>query len=116
MAWEICGTDDFEEWFAALNQEASIRVIAAVDHLTSQGPAAKRPIVGEISGSRHKNMKELIVGDIRILFAFDPEQRLVGGNKAKEGWKLWYATAIPRAEELFDEWLTRGPEYRNEVT
>lgn len=52
-------------------------------------------------------MKELRVGTIRILFAFDPERTavlLIGGNK-RDQWKRWYRKAIPAADDLFDQHL-----------
>ncbi len=52
-------------------------------------------------------MKELRVGTIRILFAFDPRRAailLIGGNK-RGRWQEFYATAIPLADDLFDEHL-----------
>ena len=65
-----------------------------------------------LTGSRHKNLKELHPGssgrsEIRILFAFDPRRQailLVAGDKAG-AWKKWYATNIPLAEERLDAHL-----------
>lgn len=67
-----------------------------------------------ISGSRHKNMKELRPGssgnsELRVLFAFDPERRaimLVAGDKAGN-WTRWYNKNIPVADDLFDDHLDR---------
>lgn len=64
--------------------------------------------MGAIEGSRHRNMKELIIGSLRVIFAFDPDQQailLLGADKAQEGWKKWYAGAVAQADDLFDEWL-----------
>jgi len=68
------------------------------------------PLVGEITRSKIKNMKELRPGstgrsEIRILFVFDPWQQivlLVAGDKAGN-WRGWYRKAIPRAEQLYAE-------------
>jgi hypothetical protein len=52
-------------------------------------------------------MKELRVGTIRILFAFDPRRVavfLTGGDKQGK-WNKWYRTAIPGADCLFAEHL-----------
>ena len=78
--------------------------------LTENGPNLKRPVVGEIKSSRHKNMKELIVsaaGSLRVLFALDPRRHailLLGGDKTS-GWDAWYATAVPHADDLSDQHL-----------
>ena len=56
--------------------------------LGDNGPCLKRPVVGEISSSRHQHMKELRVtaaGALRVLFAFDPRRNailLIGGDKS----------------------------------
>jgi hypothetical protein len=76
--------------------------------LKQHGPSLKRPLVGEITTSKIKNMKELRPGsagrsEIRILFVFDPWQQIVlllAGDKAGD-WHGWYRTAIPRAEQLY---------------
>ncbi len=74
MGWEVEYTDEFGEWFSALDEHAQDAIIAAVEVLEEHGPGLGRPLVDSISGSRHPNMKELRppVGNIRILFAFDP--------------------------------------------
>jgi hypothetical protein len=45
--------------------------------------------------------------EIRLLFAFDPHRDaifLVAGDKSGQ-WKKWYQTAIPVADERFEEHL-----------
>jgi hypothetical protein len=52
-------------------------------------------------------MKELRVGTIRILFAFDPRRiaiLLIGGDKRNK-WNQWYDEFIPIADDLYDEHL-----------
>jgi hypothetical protein len=78
--------------------------------LEQRGPALRRPHAGTIDGSRHANMKELIVQHAgrpyRILFAFDPRRcaiLLIGGDKT--GNDRWYQEYVPIADELFDEHL-----------
>lgn len=68
--------------------------------------------VDQISGSRHQNMKELRSGSIRILFVFDPSRQailLVAGDK-KNAWKAWYRTAIPLADDRYDDWKEQQDE------
>jgi hypothetical protein len=45
--------------------------------------------------------------EIRILFVFDPWRSavlLVAGDKSGR-WDTWYRTAIPRAEQLYEDYL-----------
>jgi hypothetical protein len=46
-------------------------------------------------------------GALRVLFAFDPLRSailLLGGNKSGQ-WDQWYRTAVPLADDLYDEHL-----------
>lgn len=84
--------------------------MAAVERLQQHGPSLGRPTVGEVTGSRIHNLKELrpTGTSIRILFVFDPRRSailLVGADKAEHGWKSWYPTAIRTAEDLYDDYL-----------
>lgn len=107
MAWEIEYTDEFGDWFEDLDENDQSAVGAVVDLLSEEGPLLKRPAVGEITGRRIKHMKELRIGTIRVLFAFDPRSiaiLLIGGNKTGE-WKKWYDQALPQAEDLYDTYI-----------
>ena len=69
--------------------------------LERSGPAEGRPLVDSITASRIANMKELRPpssgrSEVRIL--------LVAGDKSGQ-WAKWYRTAIPRAEQLYDDYL-----------
>ena len=65
-----------------------------------------------VTASRIANMKELRPpssgrSEIRILPVFDPWRSailLVAGDKSGQ-WSKWYKTAIPRAEQLYDDYL-----------
>ena len=112
MTWRVEVTAEFADWARSLrklDRESSRQVGAAVELLKQHGPNLKRPLVGEITTSKIKNMKELRPGstgrEIRILFVFDPWQQivlLVAGDKAGD-WRGWYRRAIPRAEHLYAE-------------
>jgi hypothetical protein len=75
-------------------------------------PAEGRPLVDSITASRVANMKELRPPsaertEIRILFVFDPWRSavlLVAGDKSGQ-WDKWYRMAIPRAEQLYEDYL-----------
>jgi hypothetical protein len=80
--------------------------------LERNGPAEGRPLVDSITASRIANMKELRPpssgrSEVRILLVFDPWRAaalLVAGDKSGQREK-WYRTAIPRAEQLYDDYL-----------
>ena len=100
------------EWLTALDQDSRAQVVAAVELLEEHGPHLGRPLVDTVSGSRHKNMKELRPGssgrsELRILFAFDPLRHgilLVAGDKSGS-WTRWYQKNIPLADDLLDDHL-----------
>ena len=83
MAWRVEVTAEFA-WarrLRKLDRDSSRQVGAAVELLKQHGPGLKRPLVGEITTSKIKNMKELRPGstgrnEIRILFVFDPWQQM----------------------------------------
>lgn len=93
-------------------------IIEAVDYVVQEGPAARRPVWGEINlvpdypaesevfGHRLHEVRPLGT-DVRILAIFAPDRTLVllyAGDKAGE-WKRWYRTAIPEAARLYREYL-----------
>lgn len=100
------------QWLLMLDESSRAQVVAALEILQEHGHALGRPLVDNISGSRHRNMKELRPGssgksEIRILFAFDPIRQailLVAGDKSGQ-WQRWYRKNIPIADELYDRHL-----------
>ncbi|MEG1823705.1 MAG: type II toxin-antitoxin system RelE/ParE family toxin [Cloacibacillus sp.] len=108
--WDIEVTDEFELWWDAQNDAVHEDVAAVVDLLEEHGPSLGRPYSGEIRGSRHKQMRELIVqsggNPYRILYAFDPRRTavlLLAGCKG--GANRWYEEHVPKADKLFDKLL-----------
>ena len=110
--WEIRVTNEIQKWIYALNERSLAQVVDAIDRLAEVGPVLVRPLVDTLEGSQIHNLKELRPGsagrsEIRILFVFDPWRSailLVGGDKSAD-WSGWYRRAIPRAEELYAEYL-----------
>ncbi len=113
--WEILLTAEVEAFLDGLYESdpASHQLVnQAILVLERNGPAEGRPLVDSITGSRLANMKELRPpstgrSEIRILLVFDPWRAailLVAGDKSGQ-WAKWYRTAIPRAEQLYDEYL-----------
>jgi hypothetical protein len=107
--WTVLFSVEAEEWLASLTDQEWSSIMASIEMLEEQGPSLGRPAVETITGSRHRNMKELrsFGGHLRALFAFDPRRRavvLLGGDKAGD-WARWYERSIPRADALYDEYL-----------
>ena len=110
--WEIRVTSELLAWINTLDERTKAQVVDAIDRLAEAGPALGRPLVDSIGHSQIGNLKELRPGsagrsEVRILFAFDPWRSailLTGGDKSGD-WQGWYRRAIPRAEELYEEYL-----------
>ncbi|MER5551578.1 type II toxin-antitoxin system RelE/ParE family toxin [Streptomyces sp. NPDC002793] len=110
--WEIRVTDECLTWIHGLEAGSEAQVVDAIDRLADGGPGMGRPLVDRLEGSVVHNLKELRPGsagrsEIRIIFAFDPWRSailLLGGDKSGN-WSGWYKQAIPRAEELYAEYL-----------
>jgi hypothetical protein len=112
--WPVATTDDFDEWFAELGEDAQAEIIAKVELLKVLGPALGRPHADTLKGSKHANMKELRADTaqrvLRIAFAFDPDRSailLVAGDKSGVSQKRFYKRLIAKADELFDEHVAR---------
>ena len=110
--WRVATTDDFDEWFAALGQNAQAEIIAKVEILKLLGPKLGRPHADTLNGSKHANMKELRADTaeevMRIAFAFDPLRvgiLLVAGDKQGVSPKRFYKRLIEKADKLFDSHL-----------
>lgn len=115
--WEILLTAEVESFLDDLYESdpASHQLVnQAILVLERNGPAEGRPLVDSITASRIANMKELRPpssgrSEIRILLVFDPWRAailLVAGDKSGQ-WNKWYRAAIPQAEQLYDDYLTR---------
>jgi hypothetical protein len=116
VEWEILLTAEVEAFLDELYESdpASHQLVnQAILILERNGPAEGRPLVDTITASRIANMKELRPpsagrSEIRILLVFDPWRSvvlLVAGDKSGQ-WDKWYRAAIPRAEQLYDDYLT----------
>jgi len=108
--WEIEVTDEFERWWDTLTIDQQEALNDRVVLLGDRGPDLGRPVVERIRQSRHHNMKELrasMGGALRVLFMFDPRRQMIlllGGDKSGE-WNSWYESAIPEADDLYDDYL-----------
>src|SRR5271169_6049322 len=81
--------------------------------LENNGPAEARPLLDTVTASQIANMKELRPpsggrSQVRILLVFDPWRSavlLVAEDKSGQ-WAKWYRTAIPQAEQLYEDYVT----------
>jgi hypothetical protein len=115
VEWEILLTGEVEAFLDELyvSDPVSHRLVnQAILVLERSGPAEGRPLVDTITASRLANLKELRPpssgrSEVRILLAFDPWRSavlLVAGDKSGQ-WERWYQIAIPRAEQLYEDYL-----------
>ena len=111
--WNVATTDDFDDWFTALDEDGQVEVLAKVNLLKLLGPQLGRPHADTLKGSMHANMKELRADTkdmvMRIAFAFDPNRAailLVAGNKTGVRQKRFYRQLITRADELYNTHLS----------
>src|SRR5260221_12287699 len=115
MEWDIlltAGVRSFLDELSGSDPVGHQLVNQAILVLERTGPAEGRPLVDTITASRIANMKELRPpsagpSEVRILFVFDPWRSailLVAGDKSGQ-WDRWYRTAVPRAEQLYEDYL-----------
>jgi hypothetical protein len=100
--------------FDALPDDVQNELRAHALLLERFGPQLGRPRVDTLKGSHHANMKELRFdaydGVWRVAFAFDPKRNAVlpiAGDKSGGGEKKFYRRLITKADERFDEHLSR---------
>lgn len=110
MAWDVEYTNQLENWWYTLDEQAQDSIDMVVGLLEEKGPSLPYPYSSAISTSRHPHMRELRVQHkglpYRILYAFDPRRTailLIGGNKT--GNDRWYVDYVPIADRLYDEHL-----------
>lgn len=110
MTFEVEYTDEFAQWWEALDSGTQTAIDAIVKLLEEKGTNLPFPYSSGIEGSRYRHLRELRVQHkrepYRILYAFDPRRvavLLLGGSKA--GNNRWYEENVPKAEQLYDELL-----------
>lgn len=110
MATEVEYTDEFGDWWNALEADVQDAIDVHVRLLEDRGTSLGFPYSSGVHGSKHGYMRELRVqrrgAPLRILYAFDPRRvaiLLVGGDKT--GDERWYDRVIRQADTLYDEHL-----------
>jgi len=106
---DVIGTDEFGEWFGALEEAHKKSVARVVDVLEQEGLALGFPYSSAIEGSRFP-MRELRIMStgryLRVFYAFDPTRNAVlilGGDKT--GNSRFYKQFIPQAEAVWEQYL-----------
>jgi len=104
---------DFRTEFAGLDEEVKEELAATILAVRSiGGPAAGRPYVDTLKGSKHRNMKELRFHTAtevwRFAFAYDPTRNAVvlcGGDKQGGSEKEFYDMLVEKADKRYDRWI-----------
>ncbi|MCR1838454.1 type II toxin-antitoxin system RelE/ParE family toxin [Pasteurella caecimuris] len=123
--WEIILQDPLLNWFESLVEDDLLKIYAALELLSTEGPQLGRPYADTIQGSKYPNLKELRVQSklsvFRLFFIFDPIRQAIvlcgGYKKGKKGKKekLFYKEMIALAEQTYDNYLsTFSQEQENE--
>ena len=115
MEWEILLTPEVEAFLDELYESDPGEPPAGEPG--DPGPGVQRPSRGPPAGGydhrvadrQHERAAPAVIGDseVRILLVFDPRPSavlLVAGDKSGQ-WDKWYRTAIPHAEQLYDDYL-----------
>lgn len=100
-----------------LKQDDLLKIYAAFDLLSTEGPQLGRPYADTIQGSKFSNLKELRVQSkisvFRLFFVFDPIRQaivLCGGDKKGKNEKRFYQEMITLAEQTYENYLLRFEE------
>ena len=116
MNWDVQFYNAFDAEFEDLPEAVQDELLAHARLLEKFGPQLGRPRVDTLNGSKHANMKELRFnaddGVWRLAFAFDPKRKailLVYGDKSGGSEKQFYKRLIKKADERFDDHLSRLP-------
>jgi hypothetical protein len=116
--WNVEYTDEFEEWWEALNEDEQDAVDRSVALLELDGPSLKFPYSSDVRKSKHGSMRELRSqckgNPLRTFYAFDPRRTailLIGGDKT--GNDDFYDKMIPKADKIYDEYLKEIQEEKN---
>lgn len=110
MAYEVEVTDEWLRWYESLSITEQNELAASIGLLEGKGPQLPFPYSSGVASSRHAHMRELRTQaggrPLRTLYAFDPRRvaiLLIAGDKT--GDDRWYASYVPKADDLYDEHL-----------
>lgn len=110
MTWAVEFTNEFEQWWADLDEGEQDAVDRTVRLLQSSGPALPFPYSSGVRGTKRHCIRELRIqhqgNPYRVLYAFDPRRvaiLLLGGDKC--GDDRWYDVNVPIAECIYQDHL-----------
>ena len=113
---EVIGTDEFREWYDAIEDTHAVAVTKVVGLLEQQGVDLGYPYSSDIKGSRYpfRELRTKSSGRyLRVFYAFDPTRNavlLLGGDKT--GNSRFYEKFIPKAEKVWEEYLSETGQTR----
>lgn len=103
---EVVATDEFRDWFRALDDGDARAVARGVDRLEMMGVALPFPFSSALAGSRYP-LRELRIQSggrpLRVIYIFDPRRDavlLLGADKT--GDDGFYERMVPRAEQVWE--------------
>jgi len=115
---EVVATDEFADWYQDLSQSDAMAVARNVGLLEARGTTLGHPRSSAIKGSRYP-LRELRIQSggrpLRVFYAFDPKRQavlLLGGDKT--GDNRFYEKFVPRAESIWEMYLTEIREEEEE--
>jgi hypothetical protein len=106
---EVIVTDEYLDWYQALDDAGADDVDVAVGVLEVRGVTLGYPASSDIKGASVA-LRELRIKSngrpFRVFYAFDPKRQavlIIGGDKT--GDNRFYEQMIPRAERIWKEYL-----------
>ena len=111
--WEVILQDPLLNWLKTLAEDDVLKIYAALELLSTEGPQLSRPYADTLQSSKYTNLKELRVQSrssvFRLFYIFDPVRQaivLCGGDKKGKKEKLFYKEMIALAEQTYDDYLS----------
>jgi hypothetical protein len=108
---EVIATDEFADWFDALEEVHVDPVIVAVSKLEQAGVALGHPASSAVKGASFA-LPELRIKSrghaLRLFYAFDPRRDAVlilGGDKTGQKSDDFYGSMVARTERIWRQYL-----------
>lgn len=123
--WDILLQEPILNWLDTLVESDILKIYAALELLSTEGPQLGRPYADTLQGVKYTNLKELRVQSklsvFRLFYIFDPIRQaivLCGGDKKGKNEKRFYKEMIALAEQTYDDYLSnfnQEQEYEREI-
>lgn len=108
---EVVVTNEFRNWYEALNESVQDKIISVVTLLERHGPELGYPHSSAIRGKIRELRVQCKGRPIRIFYAFDPVRKAVlilGGFKDGSEAKRFYQETLERAETIWNRYLKQN--------